>query len=209
MPKSQLLPKTKVEDEMNRSSKTQFTAIRLAILAGILMVSGAHRAYAQSSTPDKAIAKMTIIGIAGDNADGTIEVVGIEQRTFVTSGKPNYSLVVTKKIDRATPRLFAASLEGVPLNQVKIVWTKINPTTNQEEFSHSTTLSNVMLTLVRQRPADSSNAEVRQLDEYEDLTFSVNSLAGAGIGKVLWEYALPGGRTLTRIGYDFAMNKEF
>jgi len=194
---------------MNRSSKTQLTAFQFAIFAGILMLAGAHRAYAQTSTPDKATARMTIVGIAGDNADGTIEVVGIDQRTYINGGKPTYSLTVTKKIDRATPRLFVASLESVPINQVKIVWTKINPATNQEEFSHSTTLSNVMLTLVRQRPADSSNAEVRQLDEYEDLTFSVNSPAGAAIGKVLWEYALPGGRTLTRIGYDFAMNREF
>src|SRR5262245_27497004 len=195
------------EDEMNRSSKTQFTAVRLAILASILLLAGANRAYAQTSTPDKAFAKMTITGIAGDNADGTIEVVGVDQRTYVAGGKPTYSLTVTKKIDRATPRLFVASLEGAPLAQVRIVWTKINPATNSEEFSHSTTLTNVMLTLVRQRPADSSNAEVRQLDEYEDLTFSVNSLAGTAIGKVMWEYALPGGRTLVRTGYDFAMNK--
>lgn len=194
---------------MNRSSKTQFTAVRLAILAGILTLACAHGAYAQTSTPDKASAKMTITGIAGDNADGTIEVVGIDQRTYSTGGKPTYSLTVTKKIDRATPRLFVTSLEGVPLAQVRIVWTKINPATNQEEFSHSTTLTNVMLTLVRQRPADSSNAEVRQLDEYEDLTFSVNLPTGAPIGKVVWEYALPGGRVLSRIGYDFAMNREY
>jgi type VI secretion system Hcp family effector len=194
---------------MNRSSKTQLTAVRLAILTSILALAGVHSAYAQTSTPDKAFAKMTIIGIAGDNADGTIEVVGIDQKSNITGGKPTFSLQVTKKIDRATPRLFVTSLETVPLAQVKIVWTKINPATNQEEFSHSITLSNVMLTSVRQRPADSSNAEARQLDEYEDLTFSVNSLAGTAIGKVLWEYALPGGRVLSRVGYDFPLNREY
>ena len=41
---------------------------------------GTQAAYAQANTPDKAVAKMTITGIAGDNADGTIEVVGIDQR---------------------------------------------------------------------------------------------------------------------------------
>jgi hypothetical protein len=65
------------------------------------------------------------------------------------------------------------------------------------------------LTLARQRPADSSNAEVRQLDEYEDLTFSVTLPNGSTIGKVSWEYALPGGRVIVTKGYDFAMNKEF
>jgi type VI secretion system Hcp family effector len=187
---------------MNRS-RIRFTTTLTAVIAIALTFVSAHYAYAQSSTPDKAMAKMTIVGIPGDNPDGTIEVVGIAQQMANTGGKPSYSLVITKKIDRATPHLFLSNMQGAPISQVKVVWTKLNPTNNQEEFSHSITLSNVMLTSVRQRPADSSNPESRQIDEYEDVTFSVNSLAGSPTGRVMWEYALPGGRTLSRVGWDF------
>lgn len=187
---------------MNTSSKTHFTAVCWGILASALMFAGAHRVYAQANTPDRAIAKMTIIGISGDNPDGTIEVVGIAQQVGNVAGKTSISLVVTKKIDRATPQLFLSSAQGVTLSQVKVVWTKLNSATNQEEFSHSITLSHVIVTSVRQRPADSSNPEARQSDEYEDVTFSLNSLAGLPMGKVTWEYVLPGGRTLVHTEYD-------
>jgi type VI secretion system Hcp family effector len=200
--------RSKEEGKMNRS-KIQFTTIRMAVIAVALTFASAHYAYAQSPTPDKAMAKMTIVGIPGDNPDGTIEVVGIAQQTVNTGGKVSYSLVITKKIDRATPQLFLSNVQGASLSQVKIVWTKINPATNQEEFSHSISLSNVMLTTIQQRPADSSNPEARQIDEYEDLTFSVNSLAGTPTGKVTWEYALPGGRTLSRVGWDFPTARSF
>src|SRR5262245_49868479 len=106
---------------MNRS-KIQFTTIRMVVIAVALTFVSAHYAYAQGPAPDKAVAKMTIIGIPGDNPDGTIEVVGIAQQTVNTGGKPSYSLIITKKIDRATPQLFLSNVEGEPLKQVKIVW---------------------------------------------------------------------------------------
>ena len=84
-----------------------------------------------------------------------------------------------------------------------------NSATNQEEFSHSITLSNVLITSVRQRPADSNNPEARQSDEYEDVTFSVNSLAGAPQGKVQWDYKLPGGQTITHTAWDFSAARQF
>lgn len=189
---------------MKRSSKTQFDAIRLAIVSSILTLACAYSSYAQTSTPDKAFAKMTIIGIAGDNADGTIEVVGIDQRSSNTGGKASYSLIVTKKIDRATPNLFMMNAQGALLAQVKIVWTKLNPSNNLEEFSHSITLSHVTVSSIRQRPADNSNPEARQSDEYEDITFSVNSVVGTPMGRVVWEYSQPGKGTLVQTAFDFA-----
>lgn len=199
---------------MRRSKKTQFAAVRFAILISALTLTGVHSAYAQSSTPDKAVARMLIAGIPGDIHDGTIEVVGINQQltnpapSGGTNSPPAFSLTVTKKIDRATPRLFIVGVSGELLRQVKITWTKLNPTTNQEEFSHSITLEGVLVTLVRQRPANSAEPEARQSDEYEDVTFSLGSSAGTPAGRVVWEYALPGGRTIVRTGWDFGTGRQ-
>jgi hypothetical protein len=56
--------------------------------------------------------RKSIIAIAGDNPDGTIELVGINQQvtnpppSSGTNTPPAFSLTITKKIDRVTPRLF-------------------------------------------------------------------------------------------------------
>lgn len=107
---------------MRRSNKTQFAVVRFAILLSALTLTTVYSAYAQSSTPDKAVARMLIVGIPGDIHDGTMEVIAIE---------------------------------------------------------------------------------------YEDVTFSLGSSAGSPAGRVVWEYALPGGRTIVRTGWDFGSNRQF
>ncbi|MBK9706055.1 MAG: type VI secretion system tube protein Hcp [Acidobacteria bacterium] len=195
---------------MYRSRKIRLQAVRPAILTFIILLSGAHYAYAQVNMPDKAVAKMTITGVVGDNSDGTIEVVGINQQltnpppTSVSNPGPSFSITVTKKIDKATPKLFLAGMTGDVLSQVRITWTKLNSSTNQEEFSHSILLRGVLISEVRQRPADSNNPEARQSDEYEDVTFSFNSIHG---GTIEWSYTVQGGVTIVRTGWDFGRNK--
>lgn len=185
---------------MNGTKRNQFTWVRMAMLLGMLTLTGAGAAYAQ--TGPQAVAKMTISGMQGDNADGTIEVVGIEQQVTaavsasgVAGGRATMALLVTKKIDRATPGLFLAVAQGRPVPVIRITWTRIDPTTNREEFSHSITLHQVMITQVSQRPADRQNPESRQMDEYEDIRISARI--------VEWDYALPGGQAIVRVGWDF------
>src|SRR5262245_10509513 len=106
---------------MKEQNRNLLNTVKFAVCATILMSMCAYSAYAQANTPDKAVAKMMIMGIPGDNADGTIEVVGIDQRASNVGGKPSFSLIITKKIDRATPQLFLSNMEGETLSQVKIV----------------------------------------------------------------------------------------
>lgn len=187
---------------MNSYHRTLFTQLQLRLLACFLFLVGTQAAYAQVNTPDKAVAKMTIAGLAGDNADGTIEVVGIDQQLINapssggTDPRPIMAFLITKKIDRATPSLFLASMRADALSLVKITWTKLNPVTNQEEFSYSITLRRAFITLVHQRPADRHSPESRQSDQYEDIRLI------AGI--VEWDYVLPGGHTLAHAGWDFS-----
>ena len=200
---------------MNRPNGNLLAAVRFAIGAGVLTLVCAYGAYAQGAgAGDKAIAKMLIAGFPGDNPDGTIEVVGIDQRltnpppAAGANPAPALSLMITKKIDRATPRLFVVGISGEVVRHVKITWTKINSTTNQEEFSHSITMTDVLVTSVRQRPANVADPEARQSDEYEDVTFSFASIGGMPAGMIEWEYALPGGRTLVRTRWDFRTNRQ-
>lgn len=189
---------------MNSLSKTKFNVVRLVIFTAVLMVAGVHSAFAQANTPDQAVAKMTIIGIGGDSADGSIEVVGINQ--LVTNPPPvsgantppSFSVTITKKIDRATPRLLLSAMTGETLAQVRITWTKLNSSRYEEGFSHIITLKGVLVTMVRQRPADGTNPEARFSDEYEDVTFATSTNT-----TVEWDYALSGGRTIIRTGWDF------
>lgn len=194
---------------MNSSSNLPLTVIRMAIFAAILAITGAS-AYAQSNTADQAVAKMYILGIAGSGtaaagaADGSIEVVGINQvvtnppPTGASNTPPSFSMTITKKIDRATPRLFLSAMSGETLAQVKIIWTKTNSSRFEEAGAQTITLKGVLVTMVRQRPADTANPEARFSDEYEDVTFSVGLNT-----QVEWEYAV-NGRTMTYTGWDFA-----
>lgn len=193
---------------MLNTDKVQFQVVRTALLAILIITAGAHYAYAQANLPDKAVAKMTVTGMPGDNPDGTIEVVGINQQmihpppTSVTDSRPSYSIIITKKIDKASPKLFEYGAHGDALSMVIINWTRLNPTSNLEESYYSITLRGVKIISIRQRPADSSNPEARQSDEYEDVTFSFFPDHG---GTVDWIYK--SGAGLARSGWDFGQNR--
>ena len=185
---------------MNGSNRNLIAAVGALTFIIALTIVCAGSASAQGAG-EKAIARMTIPGVVGDGPGGTIKVFGFTQ--LVTNpppsgtgdAPPTFSLVVTKKIDPASPHMFYLSTIGRDIN-VKIVWTRINSATNQEEFSQSITITNILITSVRQRPANTADPEASQSDEYEEVTL----LFRASTGDVIWETI---GRTPLRIGWDF------
>lgn len=191
---------------MNGQNKSLPNAVRFAVCAAILVVMCAYGANAQSGgQPDKAIAKMTITGIPGDNPDGSIEAFAIDQKQTApyhladgSVNKATFSIMVTKGIDSASPKLSLAAAGGDHLLRVTIVWTRIDPVTKVEESSYSVILTDVVVAAIRQRPVNATDPASKDSAEYEDVTFSFS--------RIEWIYRLPGGRQ-TRHGWDLRTNR--
>lgn len=108
---------------MNGSNRNLIAAVGSLTFIIALTLVCACSAYAQGGgAGEKAIAKMTIPGVWGDGPGGTIKVFGFTQ--LVTNpppsgtgdAPPTFSLVVTKKIDIASPHMFYLSTIGRDIN---------------------------------------------------------------------------------------------
>jgi type VI secretion system Hcp family effector len=167
-----------------------------------------HGAYAQGGdkeNPDTGNIKLVITGSPGDNADGSIEAFAFDQELGITQsddtsiGKLTFAVRITKRIDSASPRLALFLATRNQLRNVIIIWTKIDPAT-QQVSSYTISLSGVVIESIRQRPINAKDPASKDIGEYEEVAFS--------FGRIEWIYRMPNG-SLTRAGFDVRQNRPF
>lgn len=190
---------------MNRPNRNLLATVRFAVFTGALMFVCAYGAYAQDGNNKNTAAgdiKAVITGIPGDNADGSIETFAIDQRinriqpTDGSAGKATFSVMITKRIDLASPRLSLALVVGTHLRRVIITSIRIDPETKQVS-SYTITLSDVLIHSIRQRPVNATDPASKDAAEYEDVTFT--------FGRIEWAYRMPNGSEV-RTGWDLRTN---
>lgn len=196
---------------MKKSNPITQVAIRLAILLSILTLTNSYRAYAQGNNneqPERARIKVAISGVPGDEPDGSIEAVAIDHKLTLPvsnpggagAAPPSFALTITKRIDKATPKLFGLAASGHAVSRVTITWTRFNPTNNRDEAYYTITLTNVEISALKQRPVSATAPESKFSAEYEDVSFTFD--------RIEWSYQLPN-QGAVRDGYDLRANRRY
>jgi type VI secretion system secreted protein Hcp len=194
---------------MNMFNKNRFSQLTSLIIAGLLLLIGATTGHAQKRAKEIRM-QAHITGIPGDGVGGAIDAFGSDQ--FVTnttpsvggggagSGKAEFGpLVITKTVDRATPKLFLACATGVHFPQVQVDWVRSNRNGSEEVF-FTVLLQDVTITSVRSGLPNQNDPNSESPGPLEQISFN--------FGKIQWTYFLPDG-TPVRGGYDLSANRPF
>lgn len=196
-------------------NKKRVAQLPLIIFAGLLPLLGATAGYAQKRGKEDGRQEIrllvTIPGIPGDGAGGTIEAFGSDQSLSVPlldgpsipgrPGKPQFSpLTIIKAVDRATPKLFVASASGTRIPTVQIDWVRKCSRNGGDEVFFTVVLQDVLITLVRSGLPNQNDPKAEPLGSVEQIGFS--------FGKIQWTFFLPDG-TSVRGGFDLNEDRPF
>lgn len=192
-------------------TKNRFSQLTFLIFAGLLLLIGATNGYAQKRASKEIRLQAHITGIPGDGVGGAIDAFGSDQ--FVTnttpsgggggagSGKAEFGpIVITKTVDRATPKLFVACATGVHFPQVQVDWVRSSPRGGSDEVYFTVLLQDVQITSVRSVLPNQNDPNSETPGPVEQVSFS--------FGKIQWTYFLPDG-TPIRGGYDLNASRPF
>ncbi|MEK7829531.1 MAG: type VI secretion system tube protein Hcp [Acidobacteriota bacterium] len=181
----------------------QFTTIKLVFITTLLLALAATTSLAQEKGEDRYKLRVDIPGIAGEGLGGAIDAVGtdslltvaVDSGTGASSGRPKFNpLVITKAIDRATPKLFDACAGGDHLGLVQVSWIRSNHMSKGGEVVYfKVILEDVQITSVRSRLPNQNQASGIELGPVEEVAFS--------FGRITWIYTLPNGGTIKE-SYD-------
>jgi len=197
---------------MNMLYKNRFSQLTFIILAGLFLMFGATTGLAQGGGNKELIRlQVHINGIPGDGVGGIIDAFGSDQlvTNSVSSGsgggggagKAEFGpIVITKMVDRATPKLFVACATGVHITQAQIDWVRSNSKNGNDEVFFSVLLQDVTISAVRSGLPNQNDPNLKQLGPVEQISLS--------FGKIQWTFFLPDG-TPVKGGFDVNANQTF
>lgn len=186
-----------------------FTAIKLTVVAGLLLACSAATAVAQSAE-DLYLVRVDIVGVPGEGVGGSIEatqfsatVAADVSTTGAQAGKAKFSpVVITKAIDLATPKLLSFCATGQRLAHVQISVARVNRLQKGgERVFYKILLDDVLVSSVTSRFPKASDPKdlVDAGGPLEEVAFTYS--------RITWVYTMPNGSTVKE-GYDLRMNRE-
>jgi len=192
--------------------KNRFSQLTFIIFAGLFLMFGATTGLAQVGGNKEVIRlQVRINGIPGDGVGGIIEAFGSDQLVTSTASNSNGSgggagkaefgpLVITKMIDRATPKLFLACATGMHITQAQIDWVRSNSKNGNDEVFFTVLLQDVTIAAVRSSLPNQNDPNLKQLGPVEQISLS--------FAKIQWTFFLPDG-TPIKGGFDVNANQTF
>ncbi len=192
-------------------NKNRYSQLTFTIFAGLLLLFGATTGYAQKRGGQEIRLQVQITGIPGDGVGGAIEAFGSDQIVTNTpggvfgggggSGRAEFGpLVITKTVDRATPKLFVACATGVHIAQVQVDWIRKGHRPGSDEVFFTALLQDVTIIAVRSGLPNQNDPNSEPHGPVEQISFN--------FGKIQWTYFLPDGTTI-RGGFDVNANRSF
>jgi len=190
-------------------NKNRFSQLTSIIFACLFLLIGVTTGYAQKNAKGETKLQVFITGIPGDGVGGAIDAVGSDQLATQTvistggsgggAGKVDFGpLVITKSVDRATPKLFLACATATHLAQARIDWISNSGGKNDQVF-FSVLLEDVLITSVRSGLPNQNDPNLTALGPVEQVGLSFRAIQ--------WTFFLPDG-TQIKGGFDVAGNKQ-
>ena len=112
-------------------------------------------------------------------ADHTIEIPKSPQTGLPTGKRVHGPLTLTKEIDKASPKLFAALTSGEQMKKVKLEYYRISPKGTEEKY-YTVELENAIITSIRAWTPNCLDAANKQMGHMEDVAFTYE--------KIKWTY---------------------
>lgn len=102
-----------------------------------------------------------------------------DQRGMFTGARVHSPVRIVKEIDTASPQLYQACAQGQTLDELKVVWYRINPTGGEEQyFSH--TFTGVKVASVEEILPNTKDSEKARQTHLEEVKFLYQ--------KMLWKH---------------------
>lgn len=187
-----------------------FTAIKLIVIAGLLLACSAATVQAQEETY---LVRVEIVGVPGEGAGGSIEAVQFSSSlttdlgggvTGAQASRAKFApIVITKGIDMATPKLLSFCASGQRLSRVQISVIRVNHLQrNGEQVFYRILLDDVQVSSVTARFPKSTDPKslVDSGGPLEEVAFTY--------GRINWIYTLPNGSTVKE-GFDLRTGRDF